>query len=326
MTVAHPLNILLIADEAAGLQVLRALARGPHRIAAVVADQTNHAPTSVASASAKLNVRVIPAGRVRDATLAAELKPENLDLILNVHSLFLVCEPLLRLPRVGAFNVHPALLPRYAGLNSVSWAIYRGETTHGVTVHAMEPGIDTGPIAYQSETPIADDDTALSVFTRCAKLGVELVLKLVDAAAANPDSIPKIPQNLANREVFRRKQIPQEGWIDWKRGARDIWNFVRACDFGPFPSPWMFPRTIVANQVAQIAKCRVDGAISATPGMVIAVTNNSARVACGDGSICIERVLIDGRAAPISVFSEGLRLTTEIAVADRQQLITPSSA
>ena len=68
-----------------------------------------------------------------------------MDLILNVHSLHLIRKEILDLPRLGSFNFHPGPLPRYAGLNSVCWALYRGETKHGVTLRSwwriMTPGL-----------------------------------------------------------------------------------------------------------------------------------------------------------------------------------------
>jgi len=66
-----------------------------------------------------------------------------------------VPEAVLGVPARGAWNLHPGPLPRYAGLNAPSWAIYRGEQRHGVTVHRMDRGIDTGDIAYQETRKVA---------------------------------------------------------------------------------------------------------------------------------------------------------------------------
>ena len=67
---------------------------------------------------------------------------------MNVHSLFLI-HPWSSAPTIGSFNLHPGPLPEYAGLNVPSWAIYEGEKrSHGVTVHWMDEGVDTGPIAW----------------------------------------------------------------------------------------------------------------------------------------------------------------------------------
>jgi UDP-4-amino-4-deoxy-L-arabinose formyltransferase/UDP-glucuronic acid dehydrogenase (UDP-4-keto-hexauronic acid decarboxylating) len=128
------------------------------------------------------------------------------DLLLNVHSLYVLPEPLLRVPALGAWNLHPGPLPRYAGLNAPSWAIYRGEQRHGVSVHRMEAGIDTGDIAYQESFPIAAADTGLSVALRCAQVGVALLHRLLEDAAAG--SIPRLAQDAAQRTYFGRG-VPQ---------------------------------------------------------------------------------------------------------------------
>ena len=73
------------------------------------------------------------------------MREQGVDLLLNVHSLYLIARrTVVAAPRIGSFNLHPGPLPEYAGLNTPSWAIYNGEREHGVTVHWMEPGVDTG--------------------------------------------------------------------------------------------------------------------------------------------------------------------------------------
>jgi len=67
------------------------------------------------------------------------------DLLLNIHSLYVTAREILQTPKIGCFNLHPFPLLRYAGLNPVCWALYDGETTHGVTLHGMTAEIDAGP-------------------------------------------------------------------------------------------------------------------------------------------------------------------------------------
>ena len=97
------------------------------------------------------------------------MRSEEIDLLLNVHSLYVIHADLVAAPRTGSFNLHPGPLPEYAGLNAPSWAIYHGESRHTVTVHWMEPGIDTGAIAYETSFEIAEDDTGLSLSARCVR-------------------------------------------------------------------------------------------------------------------------------------------------------------
>jgi hypothetical protein len=70
-----------------------------------------------------------------------------------------------------SFDLHPGPLPRYAGLNSVSWAIYRGEKEHGVTLHKLAPEIDAGPIIFQESVSIGRKETGLSLTAKCVNAG-----------------------------------------------------------------------------------------------------------------------------------------------------------
>src|SRR5438477_4989539 len=191
--------IVLAAEEAAGLQMLRALTRTNHQLVAVLSTPPKPGVTAstiwtMAQAS---DFKTWPARWVKNPDLADQLRAERVDILLNCHSLHIIHEDVLAAPRLGAFNLHPGPLPRYAGLNTVSWAIYRGEESHGVTIHKMEPGVDTGPIVYQSCFPIEDSATALSLSFKCVREGVRLMLKLLETAS---DTIPLRAQDLRQRE------------------------------------------------------------------------------------------------------------------------------
>ena len=114
------------------------------------------------------------------------MRAAEVDIILNIHSLFIINKEVVNAPRIGCFNMHPGPLPRYAGLNAVSWAIYRGETSHGVTIHKMEPGIDTGPIVYQELFDIDDADTGLTLSARCIRSGDSLGLTTYGDGVGRP--------------------------------------------------------------------------------------------------------------------------------------------
>lgn len=264
-------RIALVCGEAAGARLLQALARSTHEVVAVLASGPAQA------VAARLGHRPQPLGRVREPGLAAELAAAGVDLLLNVHSLHVLPQELLRVPAGGAWNLHPGPLPRYAGLNAPSWAIYHGERRHGVTVHRMESGIDTGEIAFQETFPIADSDTGLSVALRCAERGVALLQRLLESAA----QAPRLPQDFSQRTYFGRG-VPQQGRIDWRAPARRIFDFVRACDYHPFPSPWGVPRAQLAGAEVEIRKVELTGeACDAAPGTVRR-EGSSTLVACAD--------------------------------------------
>jgi UDP-4-amino-4-deoxy-L-arabinose formyltransferase/UDP-glucuronic acid dehydrogenase (UDP-4-keto-hexauronic acid decarboxylating) len=255
------MRVALLCEEGAGARVLDMLARAAHDVVALLTTESSPAWCQ----AAKLGLEPLPARRVREPQFADELARCDPDLLLNVHSLYLVPQAVLRVPRLGAYNLHPGLLPGCAGLNAPSWAIYHGWEKHGVTLHRMEAGIDTGAIVFRQEFAVEPADTGLSLALRCAQKGVGLIRKLLDLVAAG-DPVPSTTQDLAQRRYFRR-EAPQGGRIDWNAPARRIHDFVRACDYQPFASPWGTPSAILQGSEVMIYKTALTGErCAAAPG------------------------------------------------------------
>jgi methionyl-tRNA formyltransferase len=291
-------NVLLIGEESAGIQALRALESSGHRVVGVMASPTRRSfgGISLWKMANKLGYRTWTAELVKDPTFANIIRDEGVDLTLNVHSLFIINSAVLAAPRIGSFNMHPGPLPRYAGLNTVSWAIYRGESRYGVTIHKMVPGIDAGPIAYQSFFTIDEEDTALSLSSKCVKAGIELVGELLEQASTKPEAIPLTPQDFTKREYFGTK-VPHNGRLSWLCSAREIINFIRACDYFPFSSPWGHPLTKLGAQEIAILKASPTGKVcDKPPGTVGQSDDAGVHVACGDEWISVQRLVLSGRS------------------------------
>jgi methionyl-tRNA formyltransferase len=255
------MRVALFCEEAAGARALQLLLRGGHELAVLLTSPGS--PTW--TLAQKLGLRALPAARVREPGFADELAGLSIELLLNVHSLYIVPQPVLSLPAHGAYNLHPGPLPEYAGLNAPSWAIYYGEQRHGVTLHRMEPGIDTGPIAFEERFAITAEDTGLSLSLRCAEKGLRLIERLL---AADPARLALSPQDPSRRRYFGRG-VPQGGRIDWGAPARRIEAFVRACDFHPFASPWGSPIGAVGGCEVKVLKAALTGvSCDVQPGTV----------------------------------------------------------
>jgi methionyl-tRNA formyltransferase len=315
------MNVVLVADAAAGMRALQVLARSGVRIVAVVARQPRPGPpASVWDLSRRLGYRTWPVEWVKDPSLAERIRHCRVDILLNVHSLFLIHKDVLEAPRLGSFNLHPGPLPRYAGLNSVSWAIYRGEREHGVTLHRMEPTIDAGPIVYQEIVSIACDDSGLSLTSKCINAGIPLISRLIETASRAPADIPSIPQDLSNREYFGR-EIPHNGNLSWARPARQVIDFIRACDYLPFSSPWGLPRTRQGTSILGVAKAIPTGRLAdQPPGTVGEASDDAVEVACADEWMLLRHAQLGGRLAPATeVLKKGDQLAdyATMSVADR---------
>jgi methionyl-tRNA formyltransferase len=287
------LNVVLVAEEAAGAQAFRNLTRTDHHLVALLTSATG-AGGSVTSLAKRLEVPVLPSDLVRDASTADWLEREEVDVLLNVHSLFRIHSAVVAAPRIGSFNLHPGPLPEYSGLNAPSWAIYNGETSHAVTLHWMDAEIDTGPIVYSSSFEITDRDTGLSVSATAAREGLPLVARLLDDASGDPAWIPTTPQDLTRRRYYGR-EVPDDGRIRWSHSARQLVDFVRACDYLPFVSPWGHPVARLHGEELEILKAsRTYEPSDAKPGTVGSHDEEgSVCVATGDEWIRLHRVRVD---------------------------------
>jgi methionyl-tRNA formyltransferase len=306
------MRVVLVGEEAAGLHVLRWLLTTEHVVVAVLAGRVTGSPSTVASAAERLGLQVRTAELVRQSGFADWLASERVDLLLNVHSLFLIRPEALLAPTIGCFNLHPGPLPRYAGLNAPSWAIYHGEAKHGTTVHWMTPEIDAGPIAYQALFGVSANDTGLTVSMKCVRLGVPLVSKVVEAAALHATAIPKIEQDPRERTYFPPGP-PDDGRVLWSGSAQRIVNFVRAADYLPFPSPWGHPQTVVEGDELEITKASATGEPTngVAPGTVAAKRGRGVLAAAADEWVLLERVRVGARATwATDVLRPGMRLET----------------
>jgi methionyl-tRNA formyltransferase len=309
------MNVLLVGEESAGIQTLKALARSDHRIVAVMASPAKKSLSSATlwQVAERAGLPTWPASLVKDPALAGRIRAAEVDIILNAHSLFVMHGEVVEAPRIGSFNLHPGPLPRYAGLNVVSWAIYRGEQTHGVTIHKMAAGIDTGPIVYQSLFDIGGADTALTLYAKCTKDGVALLLRLLETASRDENAIPLLSQDLTERQYFG-KEVPENGRVNWSRQAREIVNLARACDYYPFPSPWGSPRARLGEQEIGVIKARLTGeSCDAAPGKVGRLAETAVQVACADEWIWVDKTLIGGKYLPAAdILQSGARLDNGI--------------
>lgn len=306
-------RIAFVGEEAAGARAVGRVAASDHELVCALTDSEGGRGT-VSSIAAAAGAPVLPARRVREPALAEELRALDVDVLLNVHALAIVRPEVLAAPRVGAFNLHPGPLPQYAGLNVPSWAVLHRRERHGVTLHWMEPGIDTGDVVARAEFALTARDTGLSVSTRCAREGVELVDGLLAQLDRDPAAVPRTPQDLAARRYYGR-EVPEDGWIPWSATTAEVLAFVRAFDYRPFPSPWGPARTVAPGPgeiaVTRLAEASADA--SADPGHV-RVDGEHVDVATGDGWVRVLGLTLDGRSArPDRVLRDGTRLSAPVS-------------
>jgi methionyl-tRNA formyltransferase len=159
---------------------------------------------------------------------AAALKP---DFLFSFYYRHLLDKAWLEVPRRGALNMHGSLLPKFRGRAPVHWAILKGESATGASLHYMVEKPDSGALVDQESVPILENDTALDVSLKVAGAAAQVLRRSLPLLAAG--RAPAIPLNLTAGSYYGRRR-PEDGRIDWRCSARQVHDLVRAVA-PPFP-------------------------------------------------------------------------------------------
>ena len=192
----------------------------------------------------------------------------------------------LEATRLGCFNVHASLLPRWRGAAPIQRAILAGDAETGITIMRMDEGLDSGPIVLAESLPIAADATASTLHDGLAALGARLMLEALEGVAAG--RLQAVPQP-AEGVTYAAKLARGAGRLDWRRPATEVERAVRA--FNPWPGAWFEHQ---GQRIKVLAAEVVGGAAGAAPGTVL---DDRLTVACGDGALRPLSVQRAGRAA-----------------------------
>lgn len=187
----------------------------------------------------------------------------------------------LDLPRLGCFNIHASLLPRWRGAAPIHRAIEAGDAATGITIMQMDAGLDTGDMLLTQTLPIAPTDTTGSLHDRLAELGGALMVKALTLAAQG--KLQPVPQ--ASEGVSYASKIDKaEASIDWSQSAQTLSQRVRA--FDPFPGA----STVLAGETLKIWAAEPGFALAPAPhipGQILALEPSGIAVAARDATLII---------------------------------------
>ncbi|HEX4198624.1 MAG TPA: methionyl-tRNA formyltransferase [Caulobacteraceae bacterium] len=193
----------------------------------------------------------------------------------------------LQAPRLGAFNLHASLLPRWRGAAPIQRAIMAGDAVTGVQVMRMTEGLDEGPILLSETVRIDALETAGSLHDRLAPIGAHLLPRAL--AAIERGGMVETPQS-EDGVTYARKIRPKETRIDWEKSARRVDRRIRG--LSPAPGAWF--------------ECRVDGRAIRIKALLSIVEDGEGEpgevlderllIACGDGAVRILRAQREGRS------------------------------
>lgn len=270
--------------------VLDALHGAGHEIAAVYTQPPRPAgrgkkprPSPVMARAEALGLPVRHPANFREAAERAAFAALRLDAAVVVAYGLLLPVPVLEAPRLGCFNLHASLLPRWRGAAPIQRAIMAGDAETGACVMRMEAGLDTGPVALTARTPIRPEDTAGSLHDRLAALGAPLMAEAM--ARLEVGDLPLAPQGEAG-VLYAAKIDKAEARIDWTRPAAEVDRAIRG--LSPFPGAWFM---LGGERVKALLSAATDG--SGPPGTVL---DDALTVACGEGAVRLLRLQRAGGA------------------------------
>ena len=294
--VVKPLRIVFMGTPEFSVPSLEKLASGGHHVVAVVTKPDKPAgrgraiqPPPVKRAAERLGLPVIQPPSLRDTDTHSRLEALQPDLFVVV-AFRVLPEELLRIPRLGAINLHASLLPKYRGAAPIQRALINGERETGVTVFLLEPTVDTGRILRQRPIAIGDDETCGELAARLSVTGAEELAAAVDDLARG--TAVMISQDDAEATTAP-KLTKEDGRIRWNERAEAIRNRVRALN----PSPGAY--ALWKGQPFGILRAAVEEAPAPgdeAPGTILqADDRHGVRVATGDGILRLDIVQPAGR-------------------------------
>jgi len=224
----------------------------------------------------------------RDPAVIADFAALDLDLAAVVAYGQILPQAALDAPRLGCFNLHASLLPRWRGAAPIQRAIMAGDDLTGVQIMQMEAGLDTGPILLSETVRIFPHDTAGSLHDRLMGAGAQMWPRAL--AALERGSLESVPQS-EEGATYARKITNDEARIDWTRPADAVANQIRG--LSPFPGAWFeWPAGKGTVRVkVHLAKPEEDGG---QPGRVL---DDRLLIACGEGAVRLTRLQREGKAA-----------------------------
>ena len=241
---------------------------------------------SVAELAALHGIPVITPDNPNTPEVVEQIRALQPDFFFSFYYREMLKRELMEIPKRGALNMHGSLLPKFRGRVPVNWAIIKGETETGSTLHYMTEKPDNGDIVAQQAVAILPNDTALEVFQKVT-VAAEMALNncLPDLLAGRAQAVK---QDLSKGAYFGGRKA-EDGIIDWSQSAQDIHNLIRAVA-PPYPGattqllgkPMRILQTLVT-------KCKVIGEKPA-----FYVKEGKAYAICASGVLRVVRFELDG--------------------------------
>lgn len=244
-------------------------------------------PTPVEREAQRLGIPVLTPKTLKTAEALAEFRSHKADAAVVVAYGMILPQAILDAPRLGCFNLHASLLPRWRGAAPINRAIMAGDAETGVMVMKMDAGLDTGDVAMAERTAITDSMTAADLHDRLSRLGADLMVLAMAALECGSLQIRKQDEDGL---TYAAKIEKAETRIDWSRPAKQVLRHIHG--LSPFPGAWSELAGFGEKARIKILRCEPAGG-SGAPGEVL---DEHLTVACGEGAVRMLELQREGKA------------------------------
>jgi methionyl-tRNA formyltransferase len=277
-----PLRLIFMGTPEFAVPTLRALDAAGHEIAAVYTREAKPAgrgmalqPTPVEQEARRLRIPVLTPTTLKTPAALQEFCAHQADAAVVVAYGMILPQAILDAPKLGCFNLHASLLPRWRGAAPIQRAIMAGDTETGAMVMNMDAGLDTGDIALTDRIALTDAMTADDLHDALAPLGAALMVRAMNALERGELRLtPQSEQGV----TYAAKIDKAEARIDWDRAARLVLRHIHG--LSAFPGAWC---EVDGNTRVKILRCELAEG-SGAPGELL---DSHLTVACNPGAVRI---------------------------------------
>ena len=271
-------------------------------------------PTPVKEEALKHEIPVYQPAKVRDPEFLETLQKLEPDMIIVAAFGQIIPKVILDMPKYGCINIHASLLPKYRGAAPIQQAVIDGEKESGVTIMKMGTGLDTGDMISQAVVKLREDETGGSLFDRLAETGAELLVRTIPSIENGTAVYTKQPEE--SPTPYAAMITKQMGLLDFSKSAVVLERLVRGMN------PWPSAYTFLNNKTLKVWKCSVESGSCGkdVPGTITDVDKKGIHVACGEGTLILEEVQLEGKKRmETDAFLRGYHVTAGTVLKDHKE-------
>ncbi|MCR4394922.1 MAG: methionyl-tRNA formyltransferase [Dehalococcoidales bacterium] len=260
----------------------------------------------VKNAALSLGIPVFQTASFKNPETVEQLKNFRPEAIVVAAFGQILPQSVLEIPCYGCLNIHPSLLPKYRGPSPVPAAILAGDDFIGVSVMQLDAGMDSGPVFTRAQVSVLDHDTTATLLPKLFRIGAWMLLEVLVALPAG--KILPEPQDHAMATVTH-EITREQGLIDWKLSAVEIWRRIRA--YQPWPEAYTYWQ---GKQLKILEAVPLTGSPGTESGRVVEIAPAGGNlpdgfgVGTGSGILKVLKVQLQGkRAMTAAEFLRGQR-------------------